>query len=141
MSFEYMFSVRNSVFKERPCIFLGVYTISSIFQDLQNFYMSTVTFIFVIAMLLQVPQFQVDPFIKMFVFVAWAAYGVVPTFHWTMIMGGWDNPIVSVSTLCLERLLFGHAFFSSHFRLCHAYLRYAYLSHAYFIHAFLFLKL
>lgn len=80
----------------------GIYYAFWCDSDLQNFYMSTVTFIFLIAMLLQVPHFQVDPFIKMFVFVAWAAYGVVPTFHWTLIMGGWDNPIVS---LLLPRVL------------------------------------
>lgn len=48
-------------------------------------------------MLLQLPRLKVDSHIKMIVFVLWAAYGVVPTLHWTVMMGGLENPIVAVS--------------------------------------------
>lgn len=33
----------------------------------------------------------------MSIFVAWAAYGVLPTLHWAIVMGGFDNPMVQVS--------------------------------------------
>lgn len=49
------------------------------------------------AMILQVPSFNVNMYVKMSVFVAWAAYGVIPTLHWSYLMGGFDNPIVAVS--------------------------------------------
>lgn len=54
------------------------------------------------AMFLQWPRLNVSSNIQMLVFVAWAAYGVVPTFHWTIIMGGMDNPVVK---LLLPRVL------------------------------------
>lgn len=66
------------------------------FQDWQQFYLSTVFIIFLMAMFLQWPRLNVSCNIQMLVFVAWAAYGVVPTFHWTIIMGGMDNPVVKV---------------------------------------------
>lgn len=47
-------------------------------------------------MVLQIPKLRVDANMKLIVFVCWAAYGVVPTFHWTVIMGGLDNPVVQV---------------------------------------------
>jgi hypothetical protein len=47
-------------------------------------------------MALQYPRFHVDAHTKLLVFVGWAAYGVVPTIHWTIMMGGWQNPIVEV---------------------------------------------
>lgn len=50
-------------------------------------------------MLLQVPKFNVDSNIKLFTFVGWAAYGIVPSCHWTIMMGGLENPIVSVIVL------------------------------------------
>uniref|UniRef100_A0A8D8LX57 Progestin and adipoQ receptor family member 3 n=1 Tax=Cacopsylla melanoneura TaxID=428564 RepID=A0A8D8LX57_9HEMI len=28
--------------------------------------------------------------------ICWVGYGVVPTVHWALIMGGWENPIVSM---------------------------------------------
>lgn len=48
-------------------------------------------------MLMQVPKFNIDSHIKLMTFVGWAAYGVIPTLHWTIMMGGLENPIVSVS--------------------------------------------
>lgn len=50
-------------------------------------------------MVLQIPKLNVSANIKMLVFIAWAAYGVLPTMHWTFIMGGFDNPVVAVSNL------------------------------------------
>lgn len=66
-------------------------------QEWQTFYLVTVCAFFVIAMLMQLPALQVDDHVKMLMFVLWAAYGVVPTAHWTIMMGGLENPIVSVS--------------------------------------------
>lgn len=45
-------------------------------------------------MVLQVPKFNVDGNVKLIVFVAWAAYGVLPTLHWSVAMGGMENPMV-----------------------------------------------
>lgn len=59
--------------------------------------MLTVTIIFIIAMALQIPSFGVNDSIKIIVFVAWAAYGVVPTFHWACAMGWFESPVVTVS--------------------------------------------
>lgn len=47
-------------------------------------------------MILQIPKLNISPNIKMIVFIAWAAYGVLPTMHWTLIMGGLENPLVEV---------------------------------------------
>lgn len=62
------------------------------------FYLITVLVIFTFAMVLQLPKLNVNAHIKMLVFVAWAAYGVIPTIHWTFRMGGLENPVVKVST-------------------------------------------
>jgi predicted membrane channel-forming protein YqfA (hemolysin III family) len=59
-----------------------------------KFYTLTITFIFAIAMLLHVPSFNVNSNVKMLVFVAWAAYGVVPTVHWAIHMGWFESPLV-----------------------------------------------
>lgn len=61
------------------------------------FYLITVAVIFTFAMILQIPKFNVNANVKMVVFVAWAAYGVIPTVHWTFRMGGLANPVVNVS--------------------------------------------
>ncbi|XP_076250370.1 progestin and adipoQ receptor family member 3 [Rhynchophorus ferrugineus] len=63
---------------------------------LKNFYLVTVTAIFIIAMILQIPRLNIHANIKMLTFVAWAAYGVVPTFHWAIKMGGYENPLVAL---------------------------------------------
>lgn len=64
------------------------------FQELQRFYLVTVLAIFIFAMLLQIPSLNINGNIKLAVFVGWAVYGVLPTLHWTIAMGGFDNPIV-----------------------------------------------
>ncbi|CAB3361465.1 Hypothetical predicted protein [Cloeon dipterum] len=75
----------------------GVYYAFWCYSEWQQFYLLTVCLIFALAMALQYPAFQVDSHTKMLVFVGWAAYGVVPTIHWVIMMGGWQNPIVVVS--------------------------------------------
>ncbi|CAH2210150.1 jg23486, partial [Pararge aegeria aegeria] len=62
----------------------------------KTFYMISVTLIFAVAMVLQIPRLQVPYLVKMCVFIGWAAYGVLPTLHWTYVMGGFDNPMVQI---------------------------------------------
>ena len=45
-------------------------------------------------MVLQIPKLEVNGNVKLIVFVAWAAYGVLPTLHWGTAMGGMENPMV-----------------------------------------------
>lgn len=59
--------------------------------------MITVAFIFALAMVLQIPALKVKDHIKMLVFVIWAAYGVIPTCHWYLEMGGSESQMVQVS--------------------------------------------
>ncbi|XP_046393173.1 progestin and adipoQ receptor family member 3 isoform X2 [Ischnura elegans] len=80
----------------------GVYYAFWCYPDWQQFYLITVCVIFAFAMALQVPRFNVSANMKLLVFVGWAAYGVLPTIHWTIMMGGWENPIVE---LLLPRVL------------------------------------
>nr|CAH7751470.1 unnamed protein product [Callosobruchus chinensis] len=80
----------------------GVYYAFWCETDLQMFYLTSVTLIFVVAMILQIPSLNIDPNVKMIVFVAWGCYGVIPTIHWTFKMGGLDNPVVK---LLLPRVL------------------------------------
>lgn len=47
-------------------------------------------------MVLQIPKLEVNGNVKLVVFVAWAAYGVLPTLHWGIAMGGMDNPMVNM---------------------------------------------
>lgn len=47
-------------------------------------------------MILQIPKMNVNGNVKLVVFVAWAVYGVLPTLHWCIAMGGMDNPIVKM---------------------------------------------
>ncbi|XP_050313221.1 progestin and adipoQ receptor family member 3 [Anthonomus grandis grandis] len=79
----------------------GIYYAFWCDQFLQNFYLITVTVIFVIAMVLQIPSLKINDNIKILTFVSWAAYGVVPTFHWGTNMGWFESPVV---TLLLPRV-------------------------------------
>ncbi|XP_043580278.1 progestin and adipoQ receptor family member 3 isoform X1 [Bombus pyrosoma] len=72
----------------------GVYYAFWCHKELQRFYLITVLAIFIFAMILQIPKLNVNGNVKLVVFVAWAAYGVLPTLHWSIAMGGMDNPIV-----------------------------------------------
>nr|CAD7442117.1 unnamed protein product [Timema bartmani] len=72
----------------------GVYYAFWCHKEWQTFYLVTVLIIFMFAMVLQVPRLKVDANVKLIVFVVWAAYGVIPTFHWTVVMGGYANPVV-----------------------------------------------
>ncbi|XP_060878630.1 progestin and adipoQ receptor family member 3-like [Metopolophium dirhodum] len=76
------------------------------------FYLSTVFFIFVTVMGLQLPKLKASDNLKMISFVCWAAYGVIPTCHWVIIMGGWENPIVAklLSRILNMYLISGLAF-------------------------------
>lgn len=80
----------------------GIYFAFWCSQYWQTFYLVTVTLIFMFAMSLQLKRFSIDSNVKTGVFVAWAAYGVVPTLHWTITMGGFSNPVVA---LLLPRVL------------------------------------
>jgi len=60
------------------------------------FYLVTIFLIFAFAMVLQIPKLKIDANTKLIVFLCWALYGVVPTFHWTVIMGGLENIVVQV---------------------------------------------
>lgn len=72
-------------------------TLRSLFlQPLRDFYMITIGVIFTAAMALQIPQLNVHSNVKMLAFVAWAAYGVVPTLHWYFVMGGTESTMVKV---------------------------------------------
>uniref|UniRef100_A0A1Y1KQ52 Progestin and adipoQ receptor family member 3 n=2 Tax=Photinus pyralis TaxID=7054 RepID=A0A1Y1KQ52_PHOPY len=74
----------------------GIYYAFWCHQAMLNFYLVTIFLIFCGAMALQHPKLNANTNVKMFVFVLWAAYGIVPTIHWTFIMGGFANPLVSM---------------------------------------------
>jgi hypothetical protein len=65
-------------------------------QEWRMFYLVTIFLIFAFAMVLQIPKLKIDANTKLIVFLSWAVYGVVPTFHWTIIMGGLENDVVQV---------------------------------------------
>lgn len=73
----------------------GIYYAFWCHQGLLSFYMITITVIFGFAMILQYPKLNINANLKMIVFVIWAAYGVVPTLHWAILMGGFGNPLVA----------------------------------------------
>lgn len=81
---------------EKFWLVLNLFFFSFTFQDIQRFYLSTVLLIFIIAMVLQIPSLNVNSNVKLLTFVGWAIYGVLPTFHWSIIMGGMENPIVKM---------------------------------------------
>lgn len=59
---------------------------------------------FALAMVVQIPKLQVSLNAKIGILVTWAAYGVIPLGHWTVIMGGSENELVKVyftSITCL----------------------------------------
>ncbi|VVC96240.1 progestin and adipoQ receptor family member 3 [Leptidea sinapis] len=74
----------------------GVYYAFWCNHYLKTFYMLSVTIIFTVAMVLQIPRLAVPYPVKMCVFIGWAAYGVLPTMHWTYVMGGFHNPMVQI---------------------------------------------
>lgn len=74
----------------------GIYYAFWCHYELKSFYMVSVTVIFIVAMVLQIPSLNVPYIVKMLVFIGWAVYGVVPTLHWTFVMGGFDNPVVQM---------------------------------------------
>jgi len=54
---------------------------------------------FMVAMIVQIPKLNVSLNGKIAVLVIWAAYGVIPLVHWTIVMGGLDNTLVKVSSM------------------------------------------
>ncbi|XP_053678303.1 progestin and adipoQ receptor family member 3 [Anopheles nili] len=74
----------------------GIYYAFWCNQPLRDFYMITIGVIFTAAMVLQIPQLNVHSNVKMLAFVAWAAYGVVPTLHWYYVMGGTESTMVKI---------------------------------------------
>jgi hypothetical protein len=74
-------------------------------QEWKMFYLITICLIFAFAMVLQIPKLKIDANTKLIVFLSWALYGVVPTFHWTYAMGGLGNPVVQVRHIALSLLL------------------------------------
>ncbi|XP_055618140.1 progestin and adipoQ receptor family member 3 isoform X2 [Toxorhynchites rutilus septentrionalis] len=79
---------------------------------LRNFYIITIGVIFALAMILQIPRLKVHSNIKMLAFVSWALYGVVPTVHWYIVMGGGESTMVKlfIPRVMMMYLLTGTAF-------------------------------
>lgn len=73
-------------------------------QDLRHFYIIAVGVIFVTAMVIQIPRLNVSSQFKIIIFVGWALFGIFPTMHWAIEMGGFHNAMVSVSSLKLVGL-------------------------------------
>ncbi|XP_058128121.1 progestin and adipoQ receptor family member 3 [Anopheles coustani] len=90
----------------------GIYYAFWCNQPLRYFYMITIGVIFTAAMILQVPRLKVPSHVKMVAFVAWAAYGIVPTLHWYYVMGGSESTMVKlfIPRVLMMYLLSGLAF-------------------------------
>ncbi|CAH1098795.1 unnamed protein product [Psylliodes chrysocephalus] len=74
----------------------GIYYAFWCDRDWQMFYTTTVTLIFALAMAMHIPELNIDANVKTLVFVAWGLYGVIPTVHWTVKNGGFENPLVAI---------------------------------------------
>lgn len=90
----------------------GIYYAFWCNAELRNFYIITIGVIFTVAMILQIPRLKVPSNVKMLAFVAWAAYGVVPTLHWYIVMGGAESTMVKlfIPRVMVMYLLTGTAF-------------------------------
>ncbi|XP_062536983.1 progestin and adipoQ receptor family member 3 isoform X2 [Armigeres subalbatus] len=90
----------------------GIYYAFWCNAELRNFYIITIGVIFTVAMILQIPRLKVNSNVKMLAFVAWAAYGVVPTLHWYIVMGGAESTMVKlfIPRVMIMYLLTGTAF-------------------------------
>lgn len=66
-------------------------------QELRTIYIVAVGVIFVTAMVIQIPYLNVSSQLKIVIFVGWAMFGILPTTHWAIKMGGFQNKMVSVS--------------------------------------------
>lgn len=71
------------------------------FQDIRQFYIIAVGVIFATAMAMQIPYLNVPSNLKIIIFVGWALFGILPTTHWAIKMGGLHNKMVSVGC-CLR---------------------------------------
>ncbi|XP_058443283.1 progestin and adipoQ receptor family member 3 isoform X2 [Malaya genurostris] len=90
----------------------GIYYAFWCNEELRNFYIITIGVIFTLAMVLQIPRLKINSNVKMMAFVAWAAYGVVPTLHWYIVMGGAESTMVKlfIPRVMMMYLLTGTAF-------------------------------
>lgn len=68
-------------------------------QTLRLIYSVIALSMFALAIIVQIPKLNVSPNAKISVLLAWAAYGVLPLGHWTMVMGGLENELVRVSII------------------------------------------
>ena len=52
--------------------------------------------LFIVAMATMIPKLKVSLNVKIAILLIWAAYGIIPISHWTIITGGLSNPLVQV---------------------------------------------
>uniref|UniRef100_A0A1B0BMF4 Progestin and adipoQ receptor family member 3 n=1 Tax=Glossina palpalis gambiensis TaxID=67801 RepID=A0A1B0BMF4_9MUSC len=64
------------------------------FTTLRLVYSVIVLAMFCLAMAAQIPKLNVSLNAKIAVLFIWAAYGVIPFLHWTIMMGGLENELV-----------------------------------------------
>jgi len=99
----------------------GIYYAFSCVPFWLNFYLVTVGAIFATAIGMQIlPMLSKQELVteenfhlRLVIFGGWAAYGVIPTFHWALLHGGMTSPVVGVcavlsntnSTLTLNSLV------------------------------------
>lgn len=61
---------------------------------------------FALAMVVQIPKLNVSLNAKIAVLFTWAAYGVIPLGHWTVVMGGLENELVRVSIFISLKIMY-----------------------------------
>ncbi|XP_058982649.1 progestin and adipoQ receptor family member 3 isoform X1 [Musca domestica] len=64
------------------------------FKNLRIIYSVIALSMFALAMVVQIPKLNVSLNAKIAVLFTWAAYGVIPLGHWTVVMGGLENELV-----------------------------------------------
>ncbi|XP_015117115.1 progestin and adipoQ receptor family member 3 isoform X3 [Diachasma alloeum] len=72
----------------------GIHFSFTCYENHRFFYLITVLLIFIIAIVLQIPQYNFSSNVKTSVLFGWAAYGILPTIHGVIIMGGLQHPMV-----------------------------------------------
>ncbi|XP_058789319.1 progestin and adipoQ receptor family member 3 [Phymastichus coffea] len=113
----------------------GVYYAFWCHKQLQRFYLVTVLAIFILAMMVQLPRYKVNDNVRLAVFVGWAVYGVIPTLHWIIAMGGMENPMVALlvprvlGMYCISGAAFFIYFSKIPERLCPGWVDYVGSSH------------
>ncbi|XP_037050987.1 progestin and adipoQ receptor family member 3 isoform X2 [Bradysia coprophila] len=74
----------------------GIYYAFWCHDDIRLIYIIAVGVIFVTAMVIQIPHLNVSSHLKIIIFVGWALFGILPTTHWAIKMGGFHNKMVSL---------------------------------------------